>query len=404
MKKYRVAGIIAEYNPIHKGHLHHITETKKNADFVMAVISSNFVQRGEPSLFDKFTRAEAAVSCGCDLVLELPCVASCHNGYVFAKCAVSLLAKTGVVNCLSFGLEDTTFDTSEIVKLLLNEDDAFKASLNKFMSQGFSFIMARSLALDERIPGACDYIRGSNNNLALCYRLELASNFPNIDGLPIERQGNAYNDESLTDLASATALRKVFAKRRLDEFLSHIAPPALEIYRQAIEKGQFVSRAEWSRAWQTLRTILLTRSTEDIRQIAEIKEGFENALKQNALHSESLNDFIDSLVSKRYTRGRVSRNICHILLNYKESLNRQVQDFGLPYIKPLTMNEKGRSLLREMKRTSLLPIVTTYGRASCVSDMSKQVSNLELAACEIWSGLAKTPKFGTCNGEKVRIK
>ena len=404
MKKYKVAGIIAEYNPFHMGHLHHIAETKKSAECVIAVMSSDFVQRGEPALFDKYVRAEAAVACGCDLVLELPVVASCHNGFVFSKCAVALLANTGLIDCLSFGVEDTNFDASKIIDVLLHEDEDFKAQLKKYMDDGYSFIMARSLALEEKIKGASDYIKGSNNNLALCYRMELTEKFPNISPLPIKRVGSDYNEEQVAEISSATALRKAFANGEIDKFMEQIPSVAREIFYSAIQEGQFVSKAEWESAWQTLRTLLLTKSNEEIKDIAEIKEGFENTLKQHALTSNTLDEFISSCVSKRYTKSRVARNVCHVLLNYKEKLNRQVQDNTLPYIKPLAMNETGRELLREMKDCARLPIVTTYGTAACVSDFAKEVSAFELASCEIWKGLAKTPVLGSCNAEKIRIR
>lgn len=404
MKRYKVAGIIAEYNPFHLGHLYHICETKKNAECIIAVLSSNFVQRGEPALFDKYVRAEVAVACGCDLVLELPVVASCHNGFVFAKSAIALLANTGLVDCLSFGAEDPTFDVSKIVDLLLHEDKDFKTRLKKYMDSGYSFIMARSLALEERIPGASDYIKGSNNNLALCYRMELAEKFQHIKPLPIKRVGSDYNEEELTEFSSATALRKIFATDEIDKFMDNIAPAAQKFFKEAIVNGQFVSKNEWKDVWQTLRTILLTKNNEEISEIAEIKEGFENTLKQHSLSARCIDEFICSCVSKRYTKSRVARNVCHLLLNYKETLNRQIQDTGLPYIKPLAMNETGRMLLREMKQSAMLPIVTTYGTASCVSELAKEVSNFELASCEIWQGLTKKPNLGSCNGEKIRIK
>ncbi|MDO4218480.1 MAG: nucleotidyltransferase family protein [Synergistaceae bacterium] len=404
MKKYKVAGIIAEYNPFHMGHLHHVAETKKHAERVIVVMSSNFVQRGEPALFDKYVRSEAAVTSGCDLVLELPVVASCHNGFVFSKCAVALLANTGLVDCLSFGVEDTNFDASKIIDVLLHEDEDFKAQLKKYMDDGYSFIMARSLALEEKIKGSSDYIKGSNNNLALCYRMELAEKFPNISPLAIKRVGSDYNEEQVVEISSATALRKAFANNEIDRFMEQIPPAAREIFYSAIQKGQFVSKAEWKSAWQTLRTLLLTKRNEEIKDTAEIKEGFENTLKQHALTSNTLDEFISSCVSKRYTKSRVARNVCHVLLNYKEKLNRQVQDNILPYIKPLAMNEAGRELLREMKNCAKLPIVTTYGTASCVSDFAREVSAFELASCEIWKGLAKNPILGSCNAEKIRIK
>lgn len=131
---YPVAGIVAEYNPLHRGHLHHIKKTRElcAAEAVIAVLSSNFVQRGEPALLDKWTRAEMALRCGIDLVVELPVIFSAHNAGVFANAAVDILAAAGVVTHLSFGAENPDCLADSIIDILLEEPEPFKLSLKKY--------------------------------------------------------------------------------------------------------------------------------------------------------------------------------------------------------------------------------------------------------------------------------
>lgn len=135
---YPVAGIVAEYNPLHKGHLYHIKKARElcSAEAVAVVLSSDFVQRGEPALLDKWTRAEAALRCGVDLVIELPVIFSSHNAGVFANAAVDILAATGVVTHLSFGAENPDCLVDSIVDILLKEPEPFKPLLKKHLEIG----------------------------------------------------------------------------------------------------------------------------------------------------------------------------------------------------------------------------------------------------------------------------
>ena len=147
---YPVAGIVAEYNPLHKGHLYHIKKARElcSAEAVAVVLSSDFVQRGEPALLDKWTRAEAALRCGVDLVIELPVIFSSHNAGVFANAAVDILAATGVVTHLSFGAENPDCLVDSIVDILLKEPEPFKPLLKKHLACGLSYVEARARATE----------------------------------------------------------------------------------------------------------------------------------------------------------------------------------------------------------------------------------------------------------------
>ena len=151
-----VVGIVAEYNPFHLGHLRHLELSRKlsGAQAAVVVLSSDFVQRGEPALLDKWTRAQTALACGADLVLELPAVFSCHNAGVFANAAVDILGSAGIITHLSFGVESPDWDMHKVIDILIEEPQPFKQFLKEYLEKGFSFVEARALALEKLAPGS----------------------------------------------------------------------------------------------------------------------------------------------------------------------------------------------------------------------------------------------------------
>ncbi|MDR1965373.1 MAG: nucleotidyltransferase family protein, partial [Synergistaceae bacterium] len=194
----KTAGIIAEYNPLHKGHQYHIRKSLEfgRADAIIALISSNFTQRGEPSVADKRARAEMALACGADLVLELPCAFSCRNAGIFADAAVDTLAATGVADAISFGAEspEKLALLERMADALNDEGRDFRRLLKRFLDMGCSFVQSRSMALDERIPGSGELLRHPNNSLALAYIKRIREKGYPIETIAVERIGARFHD------------------------------------------------------------------------------------------------------------------------------------------------------------------------------------------------------------------
>ena len=401
---YPVAGIVAEYNPLHSGHAKHIAQTKAlcGARAAVAVLSSCFVQRGEPALLDKWTRARMAVACGCDLVLELPVLFSSHNAGVFSKAAVDILAASGVVTHISFGAEDPERLTDSIVDILLNEPESFKLSLKKYLKSGLSFVEARARAADELLPGAAELLAGSNNTLALGYLMRIKEKGYHLRALPVKREGASYNSTDISQGASSAAVRAALRRGDKKAALDALPRASGEILETALREGRACVSS--SLYWRLLRAMLIRAGAEDLAQCAEISEGMENLMISAAKEASSFEEWTDACVSKRYPAGRVRRAAAHALLSVGHWSNRAAQRIGSPYIRPLAMNAEGRKLLAEMRKTSALPIVTTCGQAASLSRYAAEVMRTELLACELWEEIVPNGSFGAEHKRKIIIE
>jgi predicted nucleotidyltransferase len=387
-------GIIAEYNPFHKGHLYHIRKTRERAqaDAIIAVISSNFGQRGEPAILDKGVRAKSALLCGVDLVLELPVVFSSHNAGPFANAAVDILAATGVTDVLSFGMESPDDGISRLCGLadiLNHEPDIFRSSLKKFLAAGYSFVQARSMALDGIVPGSLELLKRPNNNLALAYMKRIREkNYP-LTPLAIGRLGAGHNDAGTNgEFASATAIRKLAASDEIGRAFAFMPEASARLLLEAHESGH--SAHDGVRLWTAIKQSLLRIGAGELAGIAGVSEGIENRLMDMAYRSGSYDSFADSCTSRRYPLGRIRRICAHLLLNMRQEESMEFQKKGPAYIRTLGANERGRELLGRMRSSASLPLIA---RPSAPwSDYSRSMMQFEHRSTELWETLTQNPR------------
>ena len=233
----KITGIIAEYNPFHNGHFHQIEQVKKyGADYVVIVMSGDFLQRGTPALLDKWTRTQMALSAGADLVIELPAVFATASAQYFARGGVSILDKLGCVDTISFGCEsDNIRMIHEISSYLRKEPALYKEHLQSFLKEGNSFPKARELALTLCLgKEAAAFASSPNNILALEYCISLLERDSKMNILPIKREGSGYHDANLeaATLPSATAIRELLQKETSDDLLKYVPKSVYSILNE----------------------------------------------------------------------------------------------------------------------------------------------------------------------------
>ena len=346
-----VGGIIAEYNPLHTGHLYHLRETANRCpDGVVVVLSGNAVQRAGPAAFDKFLRAEMAVKSGADLVLELPAIWSCASAERFAYGGVSILAATGIVDTLSFGSEsgetDGLFAAAEAVDALSHAD------LQPYLLAGMTYAAAREAALRERFGDtAADLLRTPNNTLAIEYLRANSRLDRPMNAMTVRRVGAGHDAETaIQGFASASHLRKLLAAGEFDAAARFFPENTVDLLRNAVEKGRFAP--DWTPLEKTILWELGTRTPEEMRMIPDVTEGLENRFLDAVSTSFTLSDLLTQVKTRRYTHARLRRILWQMMLGSTAEL----QQSPPPYIRVLAMNERGTRLLKEMKKKASLPI------------------------------------------------
>ena len=359
-----VLGIIGEYNPFHNGHLYHLNESKKitGANYTVAVISGNFVQRGNVALIDKWSRAKMAILNGVDLVLELPCIYSISSAENFASGAIKILNSLKIVDAVSFGSEINDMSVlKEFATILTEEPDEYKSLLAHELSKGISFPKARENALLMYLNDIRKYanvLSSPNNILAIEYLKALMLSNSNIEPVTIKRKGPGYNSNMVVDnLASGTAIRRFIENRNfysLDKVLPQVS---YDILSDAIKKGHYVSGLE--RFEKEIIFTLRRMTIAEIANLPDVSEGLENSLKNAANSCNNLAEFRKLVKSKRYTQTRIDRILLYALLGFTKYDMEDSKKVD-PYIRVLGFNSKGEELLSEIcKENKKLQVVTS---------------------------------------------
>lgn len=364
----KICTIICEYNPFHNGHLYQLTKAKalSGADAVVCVMSGNFVQRGEASIMDKYTRAKHAVLAGADAVLELPTIFATANAELFAKGGVKILSSIPSVNTVCFGAEsDDKNAFIQSAKILANEPQEISLKIKELLQTGVSYAKARALAYEGTVD--TKLLSSPNNILGLEYTKALLAS--PVDILPIRRVGNAYNDEDLSDnLSSATAIRNHLEtaekiKENLPEFVYQDLPKTAENSLDLLEKYAVLSKSE-----------------EDIKKVCDCTEGLENAFKKVAING---GDFVEELTSQRYTSSRIKRIALQNLLGIDETLIRSALSSPL-YLRVLAVNKAKKDLLSALSESEY-PLLLRAHDDEKLPPLAKSVYEKDLFAEKVYS-------------------
>lgn len=391
----QIVGVVAEYNPFHLGHLHHLNKirTELKPDGIICVMSGNFVQRGEPAVFDKWSRAEMALHGGVDLVLELPTCFATSTAEIFAESAVGLLHETQVVKGLSFGIEE--YHEKELItlgKLLSDEPQQFKDSIKTFLKKGLSFPRAREKAIIQYVtknePG-CNVsliqklIKKPNFILALEYMKAINRLQTSFFIFPVLRKGPEYYDKDAANgYLSATAIRNVLMQGEQSRIKASEGLPnfSLDIIKRemSLKKGPV-----FFKDFEDIILYILRRTpTKDLASFFDVEEGLENRIKKASLTSSSLEQLVSTIKSKRYPETKVNRILTHILINIRKDL---VANRKPLYFRVLGISSTGAEILKQIKHSSSLPILSRASDCKALTGTARRMLNTDLLASDVYS-------------------
>jgi predicted nucleotidyltransferase len=357
----KAVGLIVEYNPFHNGHAHHLNSAKElsNADIVIAVMSGNFLQRGEPALVSKWYRTRMALQAGVDLVFELPYIFATQKAETFANGAVSILDAVGC-DFLCFGSENGDIqDFYKTLEFMEAWNETYQENIKKHIKTGVSYPKAQALSFEELTHNEVLVdLSKPNNILGYHYLKAITSQKSSLTPFTVKRKNANYHDEHFASeqIASATSIRKALfssaeQKIQIDQFIPPTTNDLLtEYYRQ------FGIFHQWENYYPYIQFLLLQANPNDLKEIYEVEEGIENRLIKAAMESNHFQEFMEKVKTKRYTWTRIQRICLHILTNTKK--NQMTSAEQASYLRLLGMTENGKKYLNKMKAHLGLPLIS----------------------------------------------
>ena len=396
----KVTGIIAEYNPFHKGHKYQIDYCKKklNSDYVIVAMSGDYVQRGTPALLPKHVRAEMALRCGADLVLEMPVSVSTASAEAFAMGGVSMLDGLHIVDSLCFGSEYGEVSAlMELAEILVEEPEEYRQLLKEFLSNGLSFPSARCQALTEYFKNPHNFtgddfdgvltpllnqivqiLNSPNNILGIEYCKALLRLKSNIKQVTLKRQGMGYHETlaetdgsdrfSCTDgntFASASAIRELLKATLTPETISRIASQVPDeislLLASSLQRNGFLTEDALD---PLLSYCILKENADSFCSYLDVSRDLAERIMNR---SNELNGFLQAasfLKTKELTQSRIQRALLHIILGIREV------PATVPYARVLGFRRESSTLLKEIKDSSSIPLITKLADANSLLDES----------------------------------
>ena len=348
-----IIGIVAEYNPFHKGHEYHIRSSREQLgpdSLVICAMSGDFVQRGDAALFDKFTRAEAACRCGADLVVELPVQWSLASAEGFASGAVGLLSAMGISH-LSFGSE--LGDISAFCELaeLLADDSIYEDIKNiQRKDASLSFASARQLAVEKCLGSEkAGILEKPNNILAVEYLKAVRRLAADIRAITVPRIGSGHDRYGDEGPKSASELRSIYYGG--GDLLSYLPEAAAQLFAARLDEGRVLDRACFELAVMS-RLHMLDR--ESFERLPDAADGLGARLYAAVKEGTDLEEICQAAKTKRYALSRVRRALMCAALGIESGAGSG----QVPYARILAANERGCAYLRGLSESCALPLIT----------------------------------------------
>lgn len=390
----KICGIITEYNPFHLGHKFQIEETKKqlDIDFIIVVMSGNFVQRGEPAIFDKYIRTKLALSGGADIVIELPTPYATSSAENFSYGAVELLNQLGVVDYLCFGSELGELGPIQKLADFLNDEPAnFKNAIKSELKSGLSYAKARHLALQATYGESSHVLKGSNNILGIEYLKAIKSLQSPIKPYTIQRVGASYLSQSFDEvLPSATAIRKFIESLNTIEKpdfkqLSKALPPKV---LDTLDNESTFTPIFMKDLYPIFRYLLEINTSYSVSVIYDFPKELFNRLKTLSMTAIDYTTFIDEAVSKNYTKTTIQRALIHLYLNITETEMTNIKTFGNSHCHILGFRKEASKVLHKIKEANKIILVTNIkDHQRDLEENAKQIIQNEVKYTNLYNQL-----------------
>ncbi len=387
----KTVGLITEYNPFHNGHKYHIEEARRitGADYVIAVMSGNFVQRGTPAMIDKYSRTTMALRNGVDIVLELPVCYATGSAEYFAHGAVALLDRLGVVDALCFGSEAGNISLlSKAADLLLSTPDAFEDRLQEQLKEGLSYPAARVRALEHALVKdgfsdaaiLTDILSRPNNILGIEYLKAMKKLSSSLEPVTIQRILAQYHDPVLSStsklqmlepnhsvISSATALRNaIFSTAEtsgatLNDAFASVPSDVAEFLLDHLHKTYPITEEDFA---PIIKYKLLEEDDISLTEYQDITPDLARRLKNYRGYPGSITAFIKEVKTRNMTLTRINRALIHLLLNIKKEDLSMLETHGyVPYARVLGIRKESSRLLKQIESSGRIPVITKVTRA-----------------------------------------
>lgn len=333
-----IIGIIAEYNPFHNGHIYHINKIKElfPDSIIVLVTSTSFCERGEISIMNKWDKTKIALDNNIDLVIELPFVYSSQSADIFAKGAIKIMNELQVEKIV-FGSELNNIKTlTEIAKTQINNKE-FDNKVKTYLDSGTNYPTALSNALkDLKLPT----IDTPNDLLAISYIKEILKTNSKIEPISIKRTNDYHGKDIKGNIINASLIRQMLKE---EEDIDYFIPYDSEILYENINYFKYLKYK-------------IISDIKNLDKYQTVDEGIEGRIKKYITTSNTLEEFIKNIKTKRYTYNKINRMLIHILT----SLTKEEAKLDLSYIRILGFNKNGKNYLNKIKKEVTLPLITSY--------------------------------------------
>jgi len=366
-----IAGIIAEYNPFHCGHAHHIAMTRQaGASHIVCVMSGDYVQRGEGAIINKWARARAAIACGADLVLELPLTWALSPAHRFSSGGIFMLNALGCVNTVSFGSESGNINVIGKAVEVLSKTETQNLLL-QHIKQGKSYAAAAEAAMRLIAPDCAGVLATANDILGVEYLSAMA------------RIGSIMKPLAIQRMEGGLGYRAEILRQKMRDGNENVAlylplESAKIFQEEAANKKILIKPGE-----KAVMARLLAMRPNDFAALPEVREGLENRLYRAARKTNTLNEFYNAVKTRRFTHASLKRIVMNALLGIHKADWME----SPPYLHVLAMGERAPEILRIARKTAKLPIIHHAAQIRKLDKPAQEMFALERRAGNIWNML-----------------